>query len=178
MAQTYGRITAAALIAHLPSVHDSRNRQKPVLNGEAVLPGASLLLLESLIDGDRKMNNTRHPLVPSGATALHILHTPSVPSTSTSFCTLQGTTTPGEPQNFSAVGGAHSGCYEAPILPPRSSIGPIGIVSARICRRSIRLLTYPGNDSVSTLAFLFHSYSVAPSHTNIAASRRHVPIQE
>jgi hypothetical protein len=94
MAQTNGRITAAALIEHLLSSHIWRSRMKPELNGEAVLPGAFLSLLESSTDGKSILNNTRHPVSPSETITLHILHIPSVPSASNSFCILQGATIP------------------------------------------------------------------------------------
>src|SRR5208283_3888399 len=100
MGQTYGRITAAALIEHRLSAHDLRSRQKPALNSAAVLRGAFLSLLESLTDGKSRLNNTRHLLILSGATTLHILHIPSVPSASTSFCTLQGATIPRRASKF------------------------------------------------------------------------------
>jgi hypothetical protein len=94
MAQIYGRITATALNAHLRSVDDLQNRQKSALSGAVVLPDAFLSLLESSTDGKSKLNSRRHPQFLYGAKVLHILHKPSVPSASTSFCILQGAIIP------------------------------------------------------------------------------------
>jgi hypothetical protein len=94
MAQTNGRMTAAALIAHLLSAYDWQNRKKPAQDDAVFLPGAFLSLQEISTDGKNMLSNTHHPRFPYGAKALHILHKPSVPSASTSFCILQGAVIP------------------------------------------------------------------------------------
>jgi hypothetical protein len=90
MAQTNGSITAAVLIEYLLFAHISQSRLKPAINGEAVLQGVFLSLLESSTDGKSILNNTRHPLFPSETITLHILHIPSVPSASNSFLYTPG----------------------------------------------------------------------------------------
>jgi hypothetical protein len=123
------------------------------------------------------LNNTHHPRFPSGAKALHILHTPSVPSASSSFVFSKAQSSPGSLSIFQRSEGlaqvAMKRRYSSAKLfrPRRYSVDTY-------LSSFIRLLSYPGNTSSSTLAFLFHSYPVAPGHAYPSVSPSPFPIQE
>jgi hypothetical protein len=84
--------------------------------------------------------NRPHPRFPFGAKALHILHTLSVPSASTSCVFSKAHWSPASLSNFSAVGGARSGAVRR-----RNSIGSSFRLHRRRFDTYLSLFTsYPG----------------------------------
>jgi hypothetical protein len=120
-----GRTTAIALIGFPLPASELNNIQRCDSVVEVVRPNA-FVFPENWTTGKNKLSSKRHPVLQSGAKALRILRISLIRGKNTSFVFSKAQSSPGEPQYFSAVGGARAGCYEAPTPRPGSSLGSAG----------------------------------------------------